>query len=139
VGKNKDRNVRKQLKNNTKLFFEKANGIKTGIKAKSTIMKSKDGLLITEKTEVVGEFKNVFEIMLNQSTQNESGEKITTVEQYIEKPTEEEIEQVISMLKNGKVPGEDGIAAEMLKRGGKALITTLKQLIEKIWNDEKIP
>ncbi|KAL4082808.1 hypothetical protein QTP88_029464 [Uroleucon formosanum] len=90
--------IENSYRNNTKLFFEKANKIKTGFKAKSTIMRSEDGLLITEKTEVASEFKNVFEKMFNQSTQNESGEKITTVEQYIEEPTEEEIEQEIYPL-----------------------------------------
>lgn len=35
------------------------------------------------------------------------------------------------MLKNGKAPGEDGIAADVLKKGGKVLNTKIKQLIEK--------
>jgi len=123
--------IKNSYRNNTKLFFEKANEIKIGFKAKSTIIKSEDRLLITEKTEVASEFKNAFEKMPNQSTKNESGKKITTVEQYIEEPIEEEIEQATSMLKNGKALEENGITAEMLKRGGKALITKLKLLLKK--------
>lgn len=53
--------IENSYRNNTKLFFEKSNEIKTEFKTKSTIMRNEDGLLITEKTEVVSEFKNVFE------------------------------------------------------------------------------
>lgn len=124
--------IEDSYKGNTKLLFDKANEIKTGFKTRSTIMRNEDGSLITEKAEVANEFKNVFEKMLNQSTQNESGENCTTVEQYLQDPTEKEVEQEINMLKNGKAPGEDEIAAELLKKGGKPLVTKLKQLIEKI-------
>lgn len=36
------------------------------------------------------------------------------------------------MLKNGKVSGEDGIAAKLLKKEGKPLISKLKQFSGKL-------
>lgn len=54
-------------------------------------MRSKDGLL-TEKVEVAKEFKNIFERRFNLSTQNGFWEKVTTVEEYLEKPSKEVIE-----------------------------------------------
>ncbi|KAL4141433.1 hypothetical protein QTP88_004071 [Uroleucon formosanum] len=43
------------------------------------------------------------------------------------------------MLKNGKAPGEDAIVAELLKGGGKELMTQLKRLVDNIWKQEEIP
>jgi len=53
--------------------------------------------------------------MLNQPNQNKRCEKMTTVEQYLR-----------------KAPGEGGISAELLKKGGKVIITKIQQPIEKI-------
>jgi len=39
-----------------------------------------------------------------------------TVEQYLEKPIVDEVELAINMLKKGEAPGEDGMAAKLLKR-----------------------
>jgi len=83
-------------------------------------MRVEDGSLITEMIEVASEFKNVFERMLNQLTQNVRYEQITTVEQYLEKPPVDEVKLAINMLKNGKSPGEDGIATELLKKEEKS-------------------
>jgi len=40
------------------------------------------------------------------------------VEPEIEEPTQNEIDVVIDGLKNNKVSGDDGVVAELLKRGG---------------------
>lgn len=79
-------------------------------------MRGVNGSLITEKSELANEFKNVFERMIiNQSTLTESEENITTVWPYLEELTEEEIKHVINVFKKGKAPYEDGIAAEIMK------------------------
>lgn len=40
------------------------------------------------------------------------------------------------MLKNNKSPGEDGIQAELLKKGGKKVIKRIWGLIRDLWRRE---
>jgi RNAse (barnase) inhibitor barstar len=131
--------IENSYKNNVRLFFEKANEIKNGFKAKATIIKDEEGLLITDKKKAANEFKNMFEKMLNQPTQVDVEENLSTVEQRLDEPTVEEVERAVGMLKNGKAPGEDSIVAELLKEGGKELMAQLKRLVDNVWKQEEIP
>ena len=44
-----------------------------------------------------------------------------------------EVEEEIFLLKNNKIPGPDGIIAEMLKAEGKQLTREIHQLYNKAW------
>ncbi|XP_060881722.1 craniofacial development protein 2-like [Metopolophium dirhodum] len=115
--------IENSYNNNVRLFFEKTNEIKNGFKTKATIIKDEEGLLITDKKKAANEFRNMFETMLNQPTQVEVEENLNTVEQRLDEPTLEEVERAANMLKNRKALGEDAIVAELLKEGGKELMT----------------
>jgi len=52
--------IENSYKNYVKLFFEKANDIKVGFKAKSTSIKDGEGLLITDMKKAANEFKKMF-------------------------------------------------------------------------------
>lgn len=69
--------------------------------------------------------------------QNESCPILDTEE--IEKPTKEEVFQIIDRGKNGKVPGNDGISMEVIKYCGKMLKEKIHTLIAEIWTKERIP
>lgn len=53
--------------------------------------------------------------------------------------TEEEIRMTLKKAKNKKAAREDGITAEMLKKGGPGIVQWLKQIFQKAWNTENIP
>ena len=53
--------------------------------------------------------------------------------------TEEEIEEAISQLRDGKAPGADGISAKLLKLEGAETIRWLTSLFNSIWSSECIP
>jgi hypothetical protein len=57
----------------------------------------------------------------------------------LEMPTYEKIAEIISKLKNGRAPGEDGITPEIIKYGGKQLTEKLYELTCAIWKEEKMP
>jgi hypothetical protein len=54
-------------------------------------------------------------------------------------PTRQEVAEVIKKMKNNKLPGEDGIVAEMIKYGGEGLENAIHRLIYRIWDEETMP
>ena len=53
-----------------------------------------------------------------------------------EVPSRGEIEASVSQMNNNKVPGMNGITAEILKNGGEKMIDLLKQIIQRVWENE---
>ena len=54
-------------------------------------------------------------------------------------PTKTEMQLALSQLKNGKAAGLDNIYPEVLKVDPEMTAEMLYPLLEKIWNEEKIP
>jgi sorting nexin-29 len=54
-------------------------------------------------------------------------------------PTTEEVLQAIEKLKNNRVPGRDGLNAELTKVDDNKLTHRICKVIEKVWRTEKIP
>ena len=54
-------------------------------------------------------------------------------------PSRGEVRKAIGNLKNGKAPGIDNIQAELLKADVDYATTTVKEIIDIVWRDEKTP
>jgi len=48
----------------------------------------------------------------------------------------QEVEAAISKLKDNKSPGNDKVTAEMIKHGGKAVVTELHEVCNAIWESD---
>jgi len=137
--KEKVKEIEDNRKNNTRIFFEKVNEVRRSFKPRHTMIRMEDGTLLTENDKIAKAFKNMFQTLLNQPRRDVVTEEYDTVEQNIERPSLEEVETGLDMLKNGKAPGADYIIPECLKNGGEQLIKQLHKLINKIWDQEEIP
>lgn len=111
--------------------------MKHGYKTRPTVMKKHDGFLLTESKETVYEFNDMFEKLLNQPDENITVIEYSTVEQLLEKSSEE-VKIALNMLKNRKASGADKIVSECLKKGGKSLLNQLYKLMNTIWKQEEI-
>ncbi|KER27120.1 hypothetical protein T265_05743 [Opisthorchis viverrini] len=57
----------------------------------------------------------------------------------LDRPSEEEIRYEIAALKREKAPIPDGLYPALFKEGGKSLVNHLTNLIDAIWDEEKVP
>jgi len=71
----------------------------------------------------------------------ETGKENENIEELedIDKLTYEEMIEVISNMKNGKVPGIDNITVELIKNGGPELLQRIFKLLMQIWDQERMP
>jgi sorting nexin-29 len=65
--------------------------------------------------------------------------KYQRAEPCIESLKLKEVKTAILSLKNWKIPGPDGIAAELIKFGGEKLQNIIFQVCQEIWNEKKMP
>ena len=54
-------------------------------------------------------------------------------------PSATEIQREISILKRDKAPGPDGLHPALFKEGGEVLVNSLTTILQKIWNENRIP
>ena len=87
-------------------------------------------------------FKEVLnrEDPINPITEEEEVELKDMIEEIdTQEPTPDEVREVIKGLQNGKAPGIDSITAELLKADIEFSTQKVHQLLQKIWQQEKIP
>jgi hypothetical protein len=113
-------------KRDPKLFFEKCKSVKEGFKARTTIVKDRNGKLVSDPKMIIENFKKYFDNLFNDSAEQNisysSYEKIVyrTAELELSEPNKSEIELIVKSLKNNAIqkiiaPGENNINSELLK------------------------
>jgi hypothetical protein len=122
--------------------------IRKGYQPRQETCRNKDGNVICDKENIVNRWAEHFEEVLNKEhlNCNDYGSLATEInikgsdeEENLEMPTQEEVEESIKKLNNGREPGKDNITPEMIKYGGKQLAQKLHELICAIWKEEKMP
>lgn len=105
-------------------------------------LKSKDGKKLKTEREMQERWIEYFsEMFKNKQTEGEINEiegiRLEEIDET--KFREEEVKCAIQNLKDGKSPGPDGIVGELLKMGEETSIQITTELINKIWEREKVP
>ena len=105
-------------------------------------VKDKHGNTINRMDQQLNRWAEHFEALLNRpAPQNPPVIEPATVDLPIrcDKPTREEIRKAITLMKNGKAAGPDGIPVEALKVDLNASTEMLYPLFERIWEEEEMP
>lgn len=100
--------------------------------------------LLTDKSKVLGRWKQHFEDLLNrESTVDDnvinSIPQRPLIETLSVDPTLPEVEKAVKQLISGKAPGNDGLPPEIFKSGGKFLLKRLRDLFVLIWKTGSVP
>lgn len=110
-------------------------------KKREIFVKDKQGNMVTNEKDISKRWIEYFSELLeaNEPEGELEYNYPDTVENEMPIPTAEEIQDIISKLKNNKASGEDEIYAEFIKKGGQELVFRTTHLIQQIWERETIP
>lgn len=110
-------------------------------KRREVFVKDIQGNILTNEKDISTRWTEYFSQLLRGEELEEEFEYDfpDTVENEMESPSIEEIQEIVGKLKNNKSSGEDEVFGEMLKNGGGELIHRIRNLMCLIWNKEKIP
>ena len=110
----------------------------------SPVIRSKEGVLLKDSTQIRDRWAEHFEGVLNQDSDFDMS-VLDEIPQWdinqslaIE-PTLEEVEQSIKQLTSGKASGPDGIPPDVFKLGGPAIAEELHNLFTQIWEEGEVP
>ena len=103
------------------------------------IYKDDKGKILTGAKDTLLRWQQYFQFLLENELQTqEKNENIEELED-IDKPSYEEMIDVISKMKNGKAPGIDNITAELIKNGRPELLQRIFDLLLQVWDQERMP
>ena len=128
-------------KRDSKKFYKDVRNL-SKLPTETLICKDKDGNILSEKKQILERWQQYFKVLLNTGNV-----KIQNMEVYegaasnleLEKPTYDEINEIIKNMKSNKAAGLDDILPEFIKNGGFILKQKLHQLLLKIWKQKKMP
>lgn len=127
--------------NKSRQLFQNINAIRMGFKKQEKFLKDSDGTLITDQIDILDKWKDYFENLLNceEPIDSFTWTDVEPNESEYLPPSRIEKAVQIKRLKNHKTPGEDGIQAEILKSLDEKAISSIHNLVELVWKEEKIP
>ena len=105
-------------------------------------VRAEDGSLITGETEQIERWTDYFEALLNRPTNEGVHSPVhnRSLSRFDENPpSKTEIKDAINKLKNGKAPGAENIAAEILKVNSDRLAEILVPVLNIVWSTGSIP
>ncbi|XP_073670704.1 uncharacterized protein [Paramisgurnus dabryanus] len=105
-------------------------------------VKDKEGKLLATKEQQMERWREHFKEILNRLPPSDPPEiepQTEMLDIQIEPPSKAEIHKAIRSLKNGKAAGPDGIPPEAWKEAGSLSVEALHPLLNRIWQEEKIP
>ena len=134
------KDIEKNYQEGSNKFWKIIKKLRNGGKTFSKGMKDESGELKTEHEEILGIWSNYFDNLLNEGSRNDLN---NTIENKIEMEPPGisviEVDKAIKNLKCGKAAGVDEIRPEMLKAGGTITVQWLHRIIQKAWEEGKIP
>ena len=134
----KSANIRK----NERKFYKEVKEMSKEYQQHYIVYKYEKGKILTEKKYVLLRLQQYFQFLLEDELQpleetEKENENIEVLED-IDKPTYEEMIEVISNMKNGKEPGIDNITVKLIKNSGPELLQKIFELLMQIWDQERM-
>jgi hypothetical protein len=105
-------------------------------------VKDENGDLLADPHNILDRWKKYFSQLLNVHRVSDVRQieiHTCTAELSVPNPSPFEVEIAIANLEKYKSPGSDQIPAELIQAGGEILSSKIHNLIDFVWNNEKLP
>ena len=127
-------------------LFRELRSLRSGNRNFSTFIKDQAGRTLTSEPECIARWQEHFSELLNQPLTPPTEELIDRANHPNDCPlcttddiAPEEVRKVPGQLKNARASGICTVTAELLKNGGKAVVTWLTKIFNHVWSTEQIP
>ena len=138
IGEIKDANIKK----NVQKFYKEAKEMNKEYQQQNVIYIDEKGKILTEEKDILLRWQQYFQLLLEKELQplEETEKENENTEQLedTDKPTYEEMTEVITNMKSLKVPGIENITMELIKNGGPELLQRIFDLLLQIWDQERM-
>ena len=130
------------MRKNVRKLYKEVKETNKENQQQNIIYKDEKGKILTEVKDILLRWQQYFQLLLDElqpveesEKENENGEELEDTD----KPSYEEMIDVISKMKNGKAPGIDTITMELIKKGGSELLQRIFDLLLQVWDHERLP
>ena len=126
----------------TRTVYKITKTLTGGFTSKTTVVKDKDGKVLTKEQDQLYRWAEHFRETLNrpdpdvEAAIEDMGFQIEMTRGNI---TQQEIERAIRQTKGNRAPGEDRVTADKLKSDPTMRAKSLKKLFNKVCEEEKVP
>jgi len=124
------------IKKNVRKFYKEVKEMSKEYQQQNIVYKDDKWKILTKAKNILLRWQQYFQCLLENDSQTQEknekeNENIGELED-IDKPTYEEMIEVISKMKNGKTPGIDNITLELIKNGRTELLQRIFDLLLQI-------
>ena len=137
------------IKKNARKFYREVKEMSKEYQQRNVIYKDEKGKVLTEEKDILLRWQQYFQLLsenelqtsneTNEENENKDENENTEETDENDKPTYEEMINVIHNMKKGKAPGIDNITVELIKNGGSDLLERIFDLLMQIWDQERMP
>ena len=122
----------------TRQQFRTIKNLRQGYQPRLTMIKNSEGDTLVRKEEILKQWGEYFENLLNWDEPDRPLEAVEELESELEEPPDEEIREVVKSLKKNKAPGTDLVQVEILLATGEPVMSWLVVLVREIWSDGEV-
>ena len=129
-------------KGDTRTVYKITKQLTGGFTNRTTVVKDKDGNVLMKEEELLKRWAEHYTEILNRPDPEVEAvieDMGFNIEMNRGRITQAEIETAIRQTKGNRAPGKDRVSADMLKADPAASARALKDLFNKVWEEEKVP
>ena len=129
------------IKKYVRKFYKEVKETSKEYQQQNIIYKDDKGKILTEAEDILLRWQQYFQCLLENELQAQEKNENENIEELegIDKPTYEDMNEIISKMKNGKTPGIHNITVELIKNGGTEILQKIFALLLQIWDQERMP